>query len=708
MSVPALMMGGYTDAGPSFSVLNGTLYAVWKGPQNDERIFWASTTYASAQGWTTAQWSTPQVLNKPGFTTSAAPCLTDPDGTSAFAMVWRSATDNSLWYATFNGTTWSDAGQVPEAQTAAAPAATYFESALIVAWRGAETDETLYWATWTPPIVRRPAKWSPAAKIPGVGGSSGAPSLAAGASAYHLFWKGPDPADENIYYSTNSQGIWGAQQTIPGVGTSVSPVARCAMLGAVPTDTIWVAWKGVVGDTRLFYSSLAPAGTWSPQQAIALAATNGRPAVATYDDLILVGWGDAAGASIYWGSPLELAVPPPTPPPVVQTLTFTPPDWSTSGGNTIGGRVSLTIRSDGAWNITFDTWNGPGALTYNYQIRAYLIGPGFPVLLFSHSDHIGQNLVNRVDETYTESGYAPIMQLYWPALQGPDVKLQVIADYELSGAIGFVEKIADDILDLGISAVGAVIGAVIAVTSDALAALKVSLGPGTTIGVVAGVLVFAVGAIAGIPLGSALLVGTAAGAALGAVSAALIESRPMVATEIQMAQGVFQGELDCSKVRFTNFNLNSGRAFTAPGIDGYVYCNFADDYQADMSQTNNGSYPVNGEVMIHELTHAWQIQHNSFVPGFVCSGMVIQVAYRFGDNVYRYGPPGSPWAAFNLEQQASIVNEWFAGQGDGPAPGFPAPQASFPGMDVNNPYFQYISQNIRTGQAGFSYSVLGD
>ena len=112
---------------------------------------------------------------------------------------------------------------------------------------------------------------------------------------------------------------------------------------------------------------------------------------------------------------------------------------------------------------------------------------------------------------------------------------------------------------------------------------------------------------------------------------------------------------------------------------------------------SDGSYPVNGERLIHEFTHAWQIQHNSFVPGFVCSGIVNQGAYIMGDDVYEYGPPGAPWASFNLEQQAQMVNQWYGGDHR---------QQYWGPMNPDNPYRQYIANNILTGSAGYSWSWL--
>jgi hypothetical protein len=64
-----------------------------------------------------------------------------------------------------------------------------------------------------------------------------------------------------------------------------------------------------------------------------------------------------------------------------------------------------------------------------------------------------------------------------------------------------------------------------------------------------------------------------------------------------------------------------------------------------------------------------------------------------GDDVYAYGPPGPPWSSFNLEQQAQIVNQWFAGDFNqsGTAKGL---------------YTRYITGNILASSGGFSTSWL--
>jgi hypothetical protein len=75
------------------------------------------------------------------------------------------------------------------------------------------------------------------------------------------------------------------------------------------------------------------------------------------------------------------------------------------------------------------------------------------------------------------------------------------------------------------------------------------------------------------------------------------------------------------------------------------------------------SYPIAGQVLIHELTHAWQIEHtdisDGFVPGLMCTGIYNQTV--LGQAAYHYGRPGPPWSSFNMEAQAAIVDQWFAG-----------------------------------------------
>jgi hypothetical protein len=175
------------------------------------------------------------------------------------------------------------------------------------------------------------------------------------------------------------------------------------------------------------------------------------------------------------------------------------------------------------------------------------------------------------------------------------------------------------------------------------------------------------------------------------VTNALIKQRPMSGWEAQFAAKVFGNSLPpADQIILTNLAGLGGRAFTLPGIDGKIYVNLGDAYGDPLNDTTLGSP---GQLLIHELTHAWQITHRSFTPGLVCEGIVNQTNFQVGQTVYQYGPPGEVWSAFNLEAQGAIVDQWFAGLQTAVVPN------RGKGLDPNDPYYVYIRDNILTGRA---------
>ena len=128
------------------------------------------------------------------------------------------------------------------------------------------------------------------------------------------------------------------------------------------------------------------------------------------------------------------------------------------------------------------------------------------------------------------------------------------------------------------------------------------------------------------------------------------------------------------------------RAFTFPRFDNKITLNMGADAFSDPRQYEVASgQKVYGEVFIHELTHAWQIAHTPMELALLADALASKVCEAGGGNPYTYGDAGAPYSDFNLEQQAQIVSDWFAGR-KGAA------------MDTNSPFFRYVAQNIRTGQ----------
>lgn len=364
----------------------------------------------------------------------------------------------------------------------------------------------------------------------------------------------------------------------------------------------------------------------------------------------------------------------------------------TPSGTPLGGWIHLEIHGNGDYRITFHMHSSSVLGDFDFDLRGYLSAPGCPTFFFHHSGHVS----GVSDNDYPEAGNSPLIAFYWRQLS-QSATFTAAKDYQWGGITGTLDRLATDlinlrILDFAAGVVGSALGTVVGVTQEAIGWLNANLGPGGTIGVLAGVAVFAVAAALGQTMVSAVVLGTVAGVAAGAVTDLLIQSRPIQPNEIALATQVFAGSIPYDKVMLTNLAGLGGRAFTAPGVDERIYCNLGSSFSNPAGATN-GAYPVAGEILIHELTHAWQISHGHFVPGMLCSGIINQVDYTFGDDVYKYGGAGPGWSVFNLEQQGAIVDQWFAGSGN---------QAGYPPMDktvlpsgaCENPYYVYIRDNI--------------
>lgn len=107
-----------------------------------------------------------------------------------------------------------------------------------------------------------------------------------------------------------------------------------------------------------------------------------------------------------------------------------------------------------------------------------------------------------------------------------------------------------------------------------------------------------------------------------------------------------------------------------------------------------GPYPDmlrNGDtkgLLIHELTHVWQGHNSIFSMEYVYNSFYNQCRSEItGASSYRYTieTPPQPFSAFNAEQQASIVEHWYAsGENE---------------SESADPRWIYIRDNIRRGRA---------
>ena len=90
------------------------------------------------------------------------------------------------------------------------------------------------------------------------------------------------------------------------------------------------------------------------------------------------------------------------------------------------------------------------------------------------------------------------------------------------------------------------------------------------------------------------------------------------------------------------------------------------------------------DTFIHEMTHVWQFYHGYWVNIRALWAMTIGKGYSYTLN------SDDAWDDFNVEQQAQIVEDWFAN-----------------GMSPNDDRFVFIDKIIRPGvEGGFWSSII--
>ncbi len=371
---------------------------------------------------------------------------------------------------------------------------------------------------------------------------------------------------------------------------------------------------------------------------------------------------------------------------VPQSKTFTA-TIDTPAGTALGGSLALTLRSDGTF-VFSGHMHDSGFDPYDFRLRALVTTPDYAVAaqITGHTDGTGSNLLGSVNRNFdwNQTGTNPAIQMYWGDVQ--QGVLTTFFSYEDVGLLHVVEDLARDFVSFlaTVYLAGGTVAAVIAIGSELTSLAGASAGPGGLVGVVvAGGTCMVWGPIALIPA-------VVAGVAAGAITNALINSRALSASEYQFAQQVFGDTLPAADtIILTNLSGLNGRSFTIPNAAGTILVNIGIGFSDPMNYVT-GSYTRPGQVLIHELTHAWQINYRTFTPGLICEAVVNQVQYLLGTDVYAYGPPGPPFSHFDVEAQGAIVDQWFGGTGSNVPGRTPA--------NPNDPYFMYIANYIRLGQ----------
>jgi hypothetical protein len=140
-----------------------------------------------------------------------------------------------------------------------------------------------------------------------------------------------------------------------------------------------------------------------------------------------------------------------------------------------------------------------------------------------------------------------------------------------------------------------------------------------------------------------------------------MSSRELRDDEKRLAASVFKTSIPLDKVRILPYTAPNGAAFTPPGC-GILYPICLGRTGFDNGITGYFARRP-GDILIHELTHVWQGVHGSTCFSYAINSLYHQAKSFFGggsrDGAYDF-TPGQPWDSYNAEQQASIVETWFA------------------------------------------------
>lgn len=182
----------------------------------------------------------------------------------------------------------------------------------------------------------------------------------------------------------------------------------------------------------------------------------------------------------------------------------------------------------------------------------------------------------------------------------------------------------------------------------------------------------------------------------------------MTEAEIAFADHVYAGTLDYERIVLTDLVGTGGRPFTVLTPWRTIYVNLGEGFGDPAGYTGKGGSRTGinapGQLLIHELAHAWQFTNASHPHVyFLRAALTAAGTVRGNMSAYDYGPPDREWAEFGSEQQASIVDEWFAGSRGVRWLNRENRQVTYPPRDDRegpgaNPYYPFIRDHLRQGR----------
>jgi hypothetical protein len=249
---------------------------------------------AAAQAGPMFTWTGPGTIPS-AMTYDGGPALASYDGL-LYAAWQGQASPYHIWYATFNGTSWSAQAEVPEAETNeyTGPSLGVYNGDLYLAWQGQASPYHIWYAAFNG------TTWGAQAEVPhALVNASSAMGLAAYNGDLYLAWTGQS-SPYDLWYASFNGTNWSSQQKIPSA-TSSGEFTYAATALATYDGLMYAMWPTGANET-LEYAAFD--GSWSAPVALAGGGVldYGGPALTVFGARMYASWDSQDTSTINWAS----------------------------------------------------------------------------------------------------------------------------------------------------------------------------------------------------------------------------------------------------------------------------------------------------------------------------------------------------------------------------------------------------------------------
>ena len=279
----------------------------------------------------------------------------------------------------------------------------------------------------------------------------------------------------------------------------------------------------------------------------------------------------------------------------------------TPDGTALGGHVEVTLNNSGSGTFS-GAMRATGFPSYKFRVRAVVRSASGKIAAAQQKSGAvyGTDTPGDREFDWSESIVSDLAAGQWAEIR--TASMAVSKSYEMTGVLGTLTDFAIDVVEFLVGAevlaVGGAVGVagVILVGSElgALTDVRV-VGPGGLVGVIA-----AAGATC--LLGPAVMLPVLVGGVL--IGDLVVRNRRLNEEEVALATRAFGDTLPVERILLTNLSGIGGTEFTVPNVDGEILVNFGNGFDDPPRHFQPArGYTQPGQLLIHELTHAWQIAH---------------------------------------------------------------------------------------------------